>query len=137
MCGTGGSREHWGDGGGRLISLYPVWRAVAGLDPHQLSTFLRLPVAAQSKAGLSGDGLPGQTTVPLYPSSLRIDSSPFSPKSPHLSALGCSYKKIKGSGTCAGWSWTRAFAGVCRGLLEWCLWGLGGISLRLVVIDSI
>lgn len=32
---------------GRLISLYPVWRAAAGLCPHQLSAFLRLPVGAQ------------------------------------------------------------------------------------------
>ncbi len=51
---------------GGLISLYPVWRAVAGLDPHQLSAFLWLPVAVQSKAGLSADGLPGRTRVPLH-----------------------------------------------------------------------
>ncbi len=62
--GDGGSTEH---GGGGLISLYPVWRAVAGLNPHQLSTFLRLPVAVLSKAGLSADGLPGRTSVPLHP----------------------------------------------------------------------
>lgn len=54
----------WGGQGGEvsmgeLISLYPVWRDVEGLDPHQLSSFLRLLVAVQSKAGLSADGLPG------------------------------------------------------------------------------
>lgn len=53
--GMRGVTEH----GGGLISLYPVWRAVAKHDPHQLSTFLRLPVPVQSKAGLSADGLPG------------------------------------------------------------------------------
>lgn len=52
---------------GGLISLYPVWRAVAVLDPHQLSTFLWLPVAVQSKAGLSADGLPGRMSVPPRP----------------------------------------------------------------------
>lgn len=69
--GGGGGTEHGRVGGWWwLISLYPVWRAVAGLDPHQLSTFLRLPVAAQSKAGLSADGLPGRMSVPLHPLSL-------------------------------------------------------------------
>lgn len=61
--GTKGRTEH--EGG--LISLYPVWRSVDGLDPHQLSTFLRLPVAVQSKAGLSAVGLPERTCVPLHP----------------------------------------------------------------------
>ena len=71
--GTRGSTEH----GGRLISLYPVWRAVAGLDPHQLSTFLRLPVAVQSKAGLSADGLPGQNEcTPSSPFALNIRLAP-------------------------------------------------------------
>lgn len=63
--GTRGCTEHGGGGG--LISLYPVWRAVAMLDPRQLSTFLWLPVAVQSKAGLSADGLPGRMSVPLHP----------------------------------------------------------------------
>lgn len=61
----------WGRRGalstGGLISLYPVWRAVAMLDPHQLSTFLLLPVTVQSKAGLSADGLPGRISVPPHP----------------------------------------------------------------------
>lgn len=64
--GTGGARST-GKGGGGLISLYPVWRAVAGQDPHQLSALLRLPVAVQSKAGLSAVGLPGRMSVPLHP----------------------------------------------------------------------
>lgn len=88
VYGWGDEGEHWAMewGGGGLISLYPVWRAVAGLDPHQLSTFLRLPVAVQSKAGLSADGLPGQTSVPLHPLLLWIYSSPYPPpESPHLS----------------------------------------------------
>lgn len=65
VYGWGTRGEHRALGG--LISLYPVWLAAAGLDPHQLSTFLRLPVAVQSKAGLSADGLPGRTSVPLHP----------------------------------------------------------------------
>lgn len=77
----------WGDWGGALstgrglISLYPVWRAVAGLDPHQLSTFLRLPVAVQSKAGLSADGLPGRNEcAPSSPFALDIQLTLPRPK---------------------------------------------------------
>ena len=116
---VGGRRGALSTGG--LISLYPVWRAVAMLVPHQLSTFLWLPVAVQSKAVLSADGLPGRMSVPLHPLLLWIYSSPYpglkpSPEHPCV-ALGCSYKKMKGSGARAGWGWTRALAGVCGGLL--------------------
>lgn len=85
-----------------LISLYPVWRAADGLDLHQLSTFLQLPVTVQSKAGLSAHGLPGRTSVPLHPPcALNIHLTLPCLKSPHLSSpawpLGFSYKKMKGS----------------------------------------
>lgn len=113
---TGDEGEHW--------AFYPVWRAVAGLSPHQLSTLLQLPVALWSKAGLSADGLPGRTSVPLYPF-LQVYSLPNpswnpSPEHPYI-ALGCSYKKMKGLGGAGQWHWQECW----------------GISWRLVVIDSI
>lgn len=131
---TGDEGEHW--------ALYPIWRAVAGLDPHQLSTFLQLPVAVHSKAGLSADGLPGRTSAPLHPILGWIYSSPCpswnpSPEHPCI-ALGCSYKKMKGSSRAWGWVWLDN--GIGRGLgrlLQQCSWGLTRISWRLAVFDSI
>lgn len=99
---------------------------MAGLDPHQLSTFLELPVAVLFKAGLSADGLPGRTSVPLRPLLLSIYSSPYpsrkpSPEHPCI-ALGCTYKKMKGSEAWAGWGWTMASGGV---------WGVGGTAVAV------
>lgn len=130
------------DGAGGVISLYPVWRAADGLYPHQLSTLLQLPVAVQSKAGLSAGGLPGRMHVAFHPLLHFIYGSPCpvwkpSPEHPGM-GLGCSYKKIKASKAWVWWSLTKAGARVCRGrLLYGCLWGLARISWWLAVIDSI
>lgn len=122
-----------------LISLYPVWRAADGLDLHQLSTFLQLPINVRPKAGLSADGLPGRTSVPLHvPLAQNTQLTLPCLKRPHLStacmALGFSYKKMKGSGA---WAWRCRTKALAEGPLQWCLWGLARISRRLVVIDSI
>lgn len=95
-----------GGRGGALSSLSRL--ACCGwARPTAAVHFLQLPVAVESKAGLSADGLPGRMSVYPPPAlffspSLWTCGSPCglkrpSPEHPYAALVGGGYKKMKGS----------------------------------------